>query len=95
MKFYPSIVLLVLLFVAAFTMTPAAALKVEGAKIMLDVKPGTTYTFPMAVSIQPDDAATEYTIDILGFGQTPDAGIYVAIPTDKDTSSSSDRKSVV
>jgi hypothetical protein len=91
MKFYPSIVLLVLLFVAAFTMTPAAALKVEGAKIMADVKPGTTYTFPMAVSIQPDDAATDYTIDILGFGQTPDAGIYVAISADKDTSSSSAR----
>jgi len=91
MKYYPWIVLVVLLCVAAFTITPAAALKVEGAKIMLDVKPGATYTFPMAISIQPDDAATEYTIDILGFGQTPDSGTYVAISADKDSSLSSAR----
>ena len=59
MKYSHWVLLLILLLVAAFTLSPAAALKVEGAKIMLDVKPGTTYIFPMAVSIQPDDAATE------------------------------------
>jgi hypothetical protein len=77
--------LLALLFTAALVLAPVAAVKVEGAKIMLDVKPGTTYIFPMAVSIKTDDPASEYAIDILGFGQSLDAGSYQGLEPGQDT----------
>ncbi len=83
--------LLVLLFIAALACAPAAAVKVEGAKIMLDVKPGTTYLFPMAVSIKSDDPASEYAIDILGFGQSLDAGSYQGLEVGQDTGAYSAR----
>ncbi len=70
----------------ALTIAPNAALKVEGAKIMMDVKPGTTYTFPMAVSIKSDEAVAEYAIDILSFGQSPDTGSYQGLQRCDDTS---------
>lgn len=70
------LLLFTLFLVAVFIISPITALKVEGAKVLLDVKPGTTYIFPMAVSIKADDSASEYSIDILGFGQTLDAGMY-------------------
>jgi hypothetical protein len=85
MKYSHRVFLIVLLVAAAFTLSPVAALKVEGAKIMLDVTPGTTYLFPMAVSIKPDDAASNYTIDILGFGQALDGGRYEGLSPDMDT----------
>lgn len=78
--------ILALLVISVLVITPAASLKVEGAKIMLDVKPGTTYIFPMAASIKPDDKVSEYSIDILGFGQTRDVGMYEGLTLDKDTS---------
>jgi hypothetical protein len=59
---------------------------VEGAKIMLDVKPGTTYIFPMAVSTKDTDPASDYAIDILGFGQSLDAGSYEGLPPSMDVS---------
>lgn len=77
--------ILFLILLLVIISVPVTALKVEGAKIMLDVKPGTTYIFPMAVSIKPDDSASEYAIDILGFGQSLDAGLYQGLPADKDT----------
>ncbi len=85
MKYSHRVFLIVLLLAAAFTLSPVAALKVEGAKIMLDVTPGTTYLFPMAVSIKPDDAASNYTIDILGFGQALDGGRYEGLSPDMDS----------
>jgi len=83
--------IIALLLVIALVTTPSAALKVEGAKIMLDVNPGTTYSFPMAVSIKPDASASEYTIEILGFGQSLDAGSYQGLQAGEDTGSSSSR----
>jgi hypothetical protein len=81
-----TIITILILLLAALATAPTAALKVEGAKIMMDVMPGTTYTFPMAVSIKPEDAATEYAIDILGFGQTVEAGSYQGLQPAEDTS---------
>jgi len=80
------LLLFTLFLVAVFIISPITALKVEGAKVLLDVKPGTTYIFPMAVSIKADDSASEYSIDILGFGQTLDAGMYEGLSAGKDTS---------
>jgi hypothetical protein len=78
------ILIIALLLVVMFSTAPVTALKVEGAKIMLDVKPGTTYIFPMAVSIKPDDSVSEYAIDILGFSQSLDAGMYQGLSPEKD-----------
>jgi hypothetical protein len=86
MKYYHGVLILALLLAAIFAAAPAAALKVEGAKIMLDVKPGTTYIFPMAVSIKPDDPPSEYAIDVLGFSQSIDAGSYEGIQPSEDVS---------
>ncbi len=84
----------ILLVLIAALIIPAAALKVEGAKIMMDVKPGTNYIFPMAISIKPEDAASEYAIEILGFGQSLDAGSYAGLTPDMDTSPYSARSIV-
>jgi hypothetical protein len=85
MKYHHTIIIIALLLVAALVTAPAVALKVEGAKIMLDVKPGTNYIFPMAVSISSEDTASEYAIDILGFGQSLDAGSYQGLQPGEDT----------
>jgi len=77
-------VILALLIITVSISHTATAVKVEGAKIMYDVKPGTTYIFPMAVSISPSDPASEYAIDILGFGQSLDVGSYQGLPPDQD-----------
>ena len=36
---------------------------------MPDVTPDTNYIFPMAVSTNPTDPASDYAVDVLGFGQ--------------------------
>lgn len=84
---YPTTVFfLILILLITLVAAPASAVRVEGAKIILDVKPGTTYIFPMAVSIKQDDPASEYAIEILGFGQTIDGGSYKALSPGEDTS---------
>lgn len=87
---YPVLVLM-LLFIAACAIQPAAAVKVEGAKIMLDVSPGSTYLFPMAVSTKPTDAATDYAVDVLGFGQSVAGGSYTPLTAVEDTGAYSAR----
>lgn len=80
----------VLSFIAGFLIIlslitlPCAAVKVEGAKIMLDVKPGMNYIFPMAVSTKPDDPPSDYAIDVYGFGQSADGGSYVPLAVGND-----------
>jgi hypothetical protein len=84
-------------FIAAFLMiftliiSPSAAVKVEGAKIMLDVQTGTNYIFPMAVSSKPTDAASDYAIEVYGFGQSADGGSYTPLTASEDTGSYSAR----
>ena len=67
---------LIIFSVIAF---PSTAVKVEGAKIMLDVKPGTNYVFPMAVSTKPDNPPSDYAIDVYGFGQLAEGGSYIPL----------------
>jgi hypothetical protein len=85
-KFQPALgTIAVLVLVILFAIQPACAIKVEGAKIMLDVVAGNTYIFPMAISTKPDDSASDYAIDLLGFGQTIDGGSYTPLAESDDT----------
>lgn len=90
-KFRIPVLVLAFLFIAACAIQPAAALKVEGAKIMLDVVPDTNYVFPMAVSINPTDPASDYAVDILGFGQSVEGGSYTPLTAADDTGAYSAR----
>lgn len=80
-----------LLIILSLVIVPAAAVKVEGAKILLDVKPGTNYIFPMAVSTKPDDAPSDYAIEVYGFGQSVDGGSYAPLTATDDTGAYSAR----
>jgi hypothetical protein len=77
-------VTMVLVLAIAFALQPVSALTVEGAKIMEDVMPGTTYQFPMAVSIRPDEPAADYAVEVVGFGQSA-AGAYTLLSAPEDT----------
>ena len=90
-KFRIPVLALMLFFIATCAIQPAAALKVEGAKIMLDVVPDTNYIFPMAVSINPTDPASDYAVDVLGFGQSVDGGSYTPLTAADDTGAYSAR----
>jgi hypothetical protein len=67
------------LIIFALITIPSAAVKVEGAKIMFDVQPGMNYIFPMAVSTKPDDAPSDYAIEVYGFGQSVEGGSYIPL----------------
>jgi hypothetical protein len=77
--------LLAFLLVMAAVALPAAALRVEGAKIIMDVNQGKIYPFPMAVSIKETDPEADYAVDVLGLGQAL-GGSYTWIQPDRDTS---------
>jgi hypothetical protein len=79
-----ALVLAFLLCMAAVAV-PAAALGVEGTRILMYVNPGQTYSFPMAVYIKATEPESDYAVDVLGFGQSL-AGSYTAIQPDQDTS---------
>jgi hypothetical protein len=79
------------LIILSLIISPAAAVKVEGAKIMLDVKPGTTYIFPMAVSSKPEDAPADYAVEVYGFGQSVEGGSYTPLTAADDTGANSAR----
>lgn len=72
--------------ILAFTTSPALALKVEGARIALDVEPGMTYTSPIGISITADEAEGDFAIDVMGFGQSPTDGTYTALDAADDKS---------
>ena len=75
---------LVLVLAMTFTIQPVTAITVEGIKIMEDVLPGTTFQFPMAVSIRSDDRPSDYAVDVVGFGQSP-GGSYTPLAAAEDT----------
>jgi hypothetical protein len=62
-----------------------SALHVDGTRIIDEVQPGKTYTYPMGVSIEEDDPATDFAVDVLGFGQSRD-GTYGILPVTEDAS---------
>jgi|WetSurMetagenome_2_1015567.scaffolds.fasta_scaffold02485_6 hypothetical protein len=83
------------LLILSLAVFPVAAVKVEGAKIMLDVKPGTNYIFPMAISTKPDDTPADYAIEVYGFGQSSDGGSYSPLFAADDAGACSARGMVV
>jgi hypothetical protein len=64
---------------------PAAALKVEGARIALDVDAGKAYNSTIGVSIGTGEAEGDFAIDVLGFGQAPADGTYTGLEAAADT----------
>jgi hypothetical protein len=82
------ILALVLGFLAAI---PAAALKVEGARIALDVEPGKVYNSTIGVSIGTGEAEGDFAIDVLGFGQALADGTYTGLGAAADTASTTAR----
>lgn len=79
------------MIILSLIISPAVAVKVEGAKIMMDVKPGTTYIFPMAVSTKISDAPSDYAVEVYGFGQSGEEGSYTPLMAAADTGAYSAR----
>ena len=88
---YLCLITFALLIAGAVLVSPALALKVEGARIALDVEPGKSYTSPIGISIKPEESGGTFAIDVMGFGQTPVDGSYTALDASSDTSPSSAR----
>ena len=80
------LIMLTLLIAGALLASPAIALKVEGARIALDVEPGKTYTSPIGISIGENEAGGAYAIDVMGFGQSVQDGSYTALDAAADKS---------
>ena len=81
-----SLLVLLLLIAGLALVAPAAALKVEGARIALDVTPGQTVTSPIGVSIKADEAEGDFAVEVLGFGQAVADGTYNGLAAAADTS---------
>jgi hypothetical protein len=65
---------------------PVSALKVEGARIAIDVEPGKAYNSTIGISIGAGEPAGDYAVDVFGFGQNIADGTYSALEAAKDTS---------
>jgi hypothetical protein len=76
---------LILVLVLLLAVQPVIALKVENPIIRMDVTPGMTFKFPIAVSINTGDPAADYAVDVVGFGQSP-GGSYFPLTVAADTS---------
>jgi methionine-rich copper-binding protein CopC len=64
---------------------PASAIKVSGSKYVGSIAPGSSAVHTMTVSINPDDSPMDLTVDVLGFGQTPQQS-NAGLSPEKDTS---------
>jgi hypothetical protein len=73
------------ILISIFAVPAVSALHVDGTRILAEVQPGKTYTYPMGVSIEADDPATDLSVDVLGFGQSRE-GTYGVIPAADDLS---------
>jgi|LAHQ01.1.fsa_nt_gb hypothetical protein len=89
---YLCVIMLAFLIAGTVLAPPALALKVEGARIALDVEPGKTFTSPIGISIGENEAGGAYAIDVMGFGQAPADGSYTALDALSDTSPYSARQ---
>ena len=80
-----------LLILVFLTISPAsAALNIEGSKLMQELTPGQTISFPMTLSVGSADTPTDIEISVLGFGNGPD-GRYLGLDPVLDTSQYSAR----
>lgn len=86
-----SLLILLLLLTGAVTVAPAAALKVSGARIALDVQPGQITTIPIGISVGSDEAGGSFAVDVLGFGQSVADGTYTGLAAAADTGAYSAR----
>jgi len=80
------LLILILLIAGMAVVAPVAALKVEGARIALDVAPGQTVTSPIGISIKADEAEGDFAVEVLGFGQAVADGTYNGLAAVVDTS---------
>lgn len=81
-----TLLVLFLLLAGVATMTPVAALKVDGARIALTVAPGQSVTSPIGISLAENEAEADFAIDVMGFGQSVADGTYTGLEAAKDTS---------
>ena len=86
-----ALLVLILLMAGIAAVAPATALKVEGARIALDIEPGKIVTYPIGISIKTDEAEGDFAIEALGFGQSVADGTYTALEAASDTSPTSAR----
>ena len=84
-------IILLALVLAILAAAPAAALKVEGARIALDVEAGKAYNSTIGISIGTGEAGGDFTIDVLGFGQSLSDGSYTGLNATADTAPMSAR----
>lgn len=80
----PCTAVLAIVLLGVLAVPAVSALHVEGVKILIDVQPGRTYTYPMSVSIDPGEPAADIAVEVLGFGQSAD-GTYLGLPPAGDT----------
>lgn len=80
------LVLMSLLILLIISMNPATAVKVENARIALDVEPGSTYSVPVTLSLAPDEQDESFILVAGGFGLSPFDGTYAALDPESDTS---------
>jgi len=64
---------------------PASAIKVSGSIYTASLPPGSTGVHTMIISTSPSDPPMNLTVDLLGFGQTPQQS-NTGVPPEKDTS---------
>ena len=79
------LLILALIIAAALLAVPASALKVEGARIALDVESGQTYTYPIGISLSADESGGSYAVDVMGLGQSPVDGATIPLEPAMDT----------
>lgn len=76
----------IVILIAAVIVLPVASIKVEGARIALDVEPGMMYREPIVFSLDPSDPADSFALVVAGFGQSPFDGTYIGLDPGEDTS---------
>jgi methionine-rich copper-binding protein CopC len=75
---------LILVLILLFAVQAVTALKVENPIIRVDVMPGSSLKFTIAISINTDEPAADYAVDVVGFGQSP-GGSYSPLTMAADT----------
>lgn len=76
----------IVILIAIVMVLPVSSIKVEGARIALDVEPSMTYREPIVLSLPPSDHADSFALVVAGFGQSPFDGTYMGLDPGEDTS---------
>jgi hypothetical protein len=84
-KYFNKLCLITLLSILISITPVMASMTLTGVKFMENAAPNTTVTFPMTLSLSPNDTATTYQITVFGFNNTPE-GNYIGINPPLDTS---------